>query len=92
MLTPEATAARTASDPEWASVPSPMFWTKCSRDTNGDMPFHIAPSPPIWNRPTTVPDWRGFIWMASPWQPLPDPAMAPSGSLTEVLCGQPEQK
>ena len=22
------------------------------------MPFHMAPSPPIWNRPTTVPTWR----------------------------------
>ena len=66
MFTLESTAARIARDPEWANVPSPMFWTKCGDETKGDMPFHMAPSPPIWKRPTTVPTWRGSIWMARP--------------------------
>ena len=27
-----------------------------------------------------------------PWQPMPAIARLPSGTLVEVLCGQPEQK
>ena len=26
------------------------------------------------------------------WQPMPAPAIEPSGTFVEVLCGQPEQK
>ena len=35
MLTPAATAARIASDPEWWKVPSPRFWVKCARRRTG---------------------------------------------------------
>jgi hypothetical protein len=49
MLAPAATAALTASEPEWSNVPSPMFWVKWSRSRNGAMPIHCIPSPPIWD-------------------------------------------
>ena len=59
MFVPLATAARTASMPEWNSVPSPMFWIRCGSSTNGAMPNHWAPSLPIAVTPT--------IWPNGPW-------------------------
>jgi hypothetical protein len=33
-----------------------------------------------------------FMVKAMKWQPIPAMARLPSGTLVEVLCGQPEQK
>ena len=60
----------------------------CSRFENGAWPIHCAPSPPIWVKPTV----ERSIHSAMKWQPMPAPAIEPSGTLVEVLCGQPEQK
>ena len=89
---PAATAARTASEPEWWNVPSPMFCTKWSASTNGSMPSQCAPSPPIWLRPVTSPTCSSGISSTIVWQPMPAPTREPSGiAVVEVLCGQPEQ-
>ena len=39
-------------------------------------------------------DWvrRSGTHTAIPWHPIPPIAMLPSGTLVEILCGQPEQK
>jgi len=42
-----ATAARTASEPEWKYVPSPRFAKMCFSFVNGAWPIHGTPSPPI---------------------------------------------
>ena len=89
---PAATAARTDSDPEWAKVPSPMFWMKWSVPTNGSIPIQLLPSPPIWVMPMMLPTRAGSIIVTMPEQPIPAPTAEPSGTLVPVLCGQPEQK
>src|ERR671916_12335 len=91
MFTPDATAARTASEPEWWKVPSPRFWTRCRSSVNGAWPIHWAPSPPICVRPVISPLPSGFS-NTIVWQPMPAPTSVPSGALIELLCGQPEQK
>ena len=87
-----ATAALMASEPEWSNVPSPMFCTKWSRSRNGAMPIHCIPSPPIWDRPVTVPACDSSISSTRAWQPMPAPTSVPGSGLVELLCGQPEQK
>ena len=52
------------------------------------MPTHGTPSPPIWVKVSVL----RFIHSAMKWQPMPAMARLPSGTLVEVLCGQPEQK
>jgi hypothetical protein len=37
-------------------------------------------------------DLASSINMTSPQQPIPAPTIEPSGTLVDVLCGQPEQK
>ncbi len=91
MFTPAATAARTASEPEWWNVPSPMFWTRWRSSVNGAMPIHCAPSPPICVMPVISPLPSGLS-STIVWQPMPAPTSVPSGALVELLCGQPEQK
>ena len=81
-----------ASEPEWSNVPSPMFWMKWSRSRNGAMPIHCIPSPPIWDRPVTVPACVSSISSTRAWQPMPAPTRVPGSGLVELLCGQPEQK
>ena len=73
-------------------MPSPRFWMMWSVPTNGSMPIHWAPSPPIWVIPVIVPTRSGSIISTMPWQPMPPPTSAPSGTLVLVLWGQPEQK
>ena len=86
-----ATAARTASEPEWWKVPSPRFCTKCATSTNGAAPIHCAPSLPICVIALTRPwPWPASITIV--WQPMPAPTIASSGATVLVLCGQPEQK
>ena len=36
--------------------------------------------------------FRSGIAAAMMWQPMPAPAIEPSGTTVEVLCGQPAQK
>src|SRR5215216_110027 len=91
MLTPAATAARTASEPEWWKVPSPRFCTRCRSSVYGAMPIHWAPSPPICVMPVISPLPSGLS-RTIVWQPMPAPTSVPSGALIEELCGQPEQK
>src|SRR5918997_1865850 len=55
MVTPAATAARIAREPEWWNVPSPRFCTKCRSSVNGASPNHCAPSPPICVSPSWCP-------------------------------------
>ena len=92
MSTPAATAACTASWPEWKNVPSPTFWNRCGSSTNGAMPIHWLPSPPIWVMPVMVPRDPPPMKLTMPWQPMPAPTSEPSGTRVPVLCGQPEQK
>ena len=47
-----------------------------------------TPSPPIWISPAV----SRSIQLAMKWQPMPARAVEPSGTLVEVLCGQPAQK
>ena len=61
----------------------------CFSLVNGAWPIQLAPSPPIWVK---VAVRRVGIQSAMPWQPIPAMARLPSGTLVEVLCGQPEQK
>ena len=91
MFTPAAMHACTASWPEWKKVPSPTFWNRCPTSVNGACPIHCAPSPPIWVRPVTALSVRPDI-VTIVWQPMPPPAIEPSGIAVERLCGQPEQK
>ena len=92
MFAPEATAARMARLPEWAKVPSPRFCTRCRWVTNGAMPIHCAPSPPIWHSPMTSPTCSSGMNATIAWQPIPPPTSVPGATLVEELCGQPEQK
>src|ERR1700744_4350221 len=54
----------------------------------GAMPTHGTPSPPICVKVSV----ERLIHSAMKWQPIPASARLPSGTLVEVLCGQPEQK
>ena len=92
MFAPEATAARMARLPECANVPSPRFCTRCRCVTNGAMPIHCAPSPPIWHSPMTSPTCSSGMNATMAWQPIPPPTRVPGATLVEELCGQPEQK
>ena len=56
------------------------------------MPTQLLPSPPIWVIPMIVPTRSGSIMVTMPWQPIPAPTAAPSGTLVPVLWGHPEQK
>ena len=56
------------------------------------MPIHCIPSPPIWDRPVTVPACDSSISSTRAWQPMPPPTRVPGSGLVELLCGQPEQK
>src|SRR5439155_20683234 len=60
----------------------------CLVDVNGAWPIHGTPSPPMWVKV----DVERSIQIAMTWQPMPAVARLPSGTLVEVLCGQPEQK
>ena len=50
--------------------------------------IQLTPSPPIWMSPSV----SRSIQLAMKWQPMPASACEPSGTLVDVLCGQPEQK
>ena len=54
---------------------------------NGCWPTQGTPSPPIWVKPVVL----RSIHSDMKWQPMPAMAREPSGTLVEVLCGQPEQ-
>ena len=69
-----------------------MFCTKCCCVTNGAMPIHCAPSPPIWDSPMTAPTCSSGMSRTIAWQPIPPPTSVPGATLVEELCGQPEQK
>ena len=88
MLASEATAWRIARLPEWKYVPSPRLANTCSSLVKGATPTHGTPSPPIWVKVSVL----RSIHSAMKWQPMPAKARLPSGTLVEVLCGQPEQK
>src|SRR3954462_5026692 len=88
MLAPEATAWRIARLPEWKYVPSPRLANTCFSLVKGATPTHGTPSPPIWVKVSVL----RFIQIDMKWQPMPAKARLPSGTLVEVLCGQPEQK
>ena len=70
-------------------MPSPRFWNTCFISVNGAWPIQGTPSPPIWLKNMVR---RSGIQIAIEWQPMPAKARLPSGTLVEVLCGQPEQK
>lgn len=61
MLSPEATAARSAREAECMKVPSPTFCTMCRSVRNGAIPVHWIPSPPIWVTPVTWPTCSSSI-------------------------------
>src|SRR5215212_915409 len=88
MFTPAATAARTASEPEWWNVPSPRFCTRWRSSVKGAMPIHCAPSPPICVIPVISPLPSGLS-RTIVWQPMPAPTSVPSGALSDELCGHP---
>src|SRR5882757_11252915 len=88
MLAPEATDWRIARLPEWKYVPSPRLANTCSSLVKGATPTQGTPSPPIWVNVSV----ERSIHSAMKWQPMPAKARLPSGTLVEVLCGQPEQK
>src|SRR6185437_16061735 len=88
MLAPEATAWRIARLPEWKYVPSPRLAKTCCSLVKGATPTHGTPSPPIWVNVSVDRSTHN----AMKWQPMPAKARLPSGTLVEVLCGQPEQK
>ncbi len=91
MSTPAATEFCTASCAEWKYVPSPTFWMKWSRSTNGAIPTHWAPSEPMHVTPAMSPKRSGSINTAIVWQPIPAPISAPGGAAVERLWGHPEQ-
>ena len=88
MLAPAATAWRIAMEPEWYQVPSPRFWKTWPRPVKREVAAQLTPSPPIWMSDEV----SRSIQLAMKWQPMPARAWLPSGTLVEVLCGQPEQK
>ena len=51
-------------------------------------PTQVAPSAPMWVKVFVL----RSMPIASVWQPMPAIAIEPSGTLVELLCGQPEQK
>ena len=55
---------------------------------NSEEAAQFTPSPPIWISDVV----SRSIQLAMKWQPMPASAFEPSGTLVEVLCGQPEQK
>src|SRR5258708_37896109 len=55
------------------------------------MPIQGAPSPPICVR-NEILRLGSINRIAMVWQPIPPPAIWPSNSKVERLCGQPEQK
>ena len=52
------------------------------------MPSQGVPSPPIWVKASVSRSMK----RARKWQPMPARAWLPSGTLVELLCGQPGQK
>src|SRR4051794_23286669 len=60
----------------------------CLPPVNFDEAIQLTPSPPIW----ISDDVSRSIQLAMKWQPMPASALEPSGTLVDVLCGQPEQK
>ena len=90
--TPEATSARTASEPEWKNVPSPRFCTRWRSRTNGLMPIQCAPSPPICVVPVTSPTRFSSMSSTIAWQPMPAPTRLSPVTRVDALWGQPEQK
>ena len=92
MFTPAATAACTASWPEWKKVPSPRFWIRCGWSTKSAMPIHWAPSLPMQVSPVSSPNRSSSISRVMVWQPMPAPTRDPSGAWVLRLWGQPEQK
>ncbi|MNE69443.1 hypothetical protein D3C80_1651680 [compost metagenome] len=69
-------------------MPSPRFWNTCGTWVKRECAAQSTPSPPIWIRPVV----SRSIQLAMKWQPMPARAREPSGTLVELLCGQPEQK
>ena len=69
-------------------MPSPRFWKTCGTLVNIACETQSTPSPPIWLMPSV----SRSIHVAMKWQPMPACAREPSGTLVEVLCGQPAQK
>ena len=65
-----------------------MFANTWRVDVKGACPIQGAPSPPIWVKVAVL----RSIHNAMKWQPMPAMARLPSGTLVEMLCGQPEQK
>ena len=63
-----------------------------SASTKGSIPIHWAPSLPMAVTPIPSPTRSGSISRIIPWQPVPAPTRAPSGTLVPQLWGQPEQK
>jgi len=51
-------------------------------------PTQVAPSAPMWVKVLVL----RSMPIASVWQPMPAIAIEPSGTLVELLWGQPEQK
>src|SRR3954471_21081278 len=88
MFAPEAIAWRIARLPEWKYVPSPRLANTCSSLVNGATPTHGTPSPPMCVKVSVL----RFIQIDMKLQPMPANARLPSGTLVDVLCGQPEQK
>ena len=60
----------------------------CFSSVNGAWPIQGTPSPPM----CVNVDVERSIQIAMTWQPMPAVARLPSGTLVDVLCGQPEQK
>src|ERR1700730_7299576 len=88
MLAPDAIDWRIAGMLEWKYAPSPRLAKTCFSSVKGATPTHGTPSPPIWVKVSVL----RSIHSAMKWQPMPAKARLPSGTLVEVLCGQPEQK
>ena len=59
----------------------------CFSLVNGAWPIHGTPSPPMCVNVLVL----RSIQIAITWQPMPAVARLPSGTLVDVLCGQPEQ-
>ena len=59
----------------------------CFSLVNGAWPIHGTPSPPMCVNVCVL----RSIQIAITWQPMPAVARLPSGTLVDVLCGQPEQ-
>jgi hypothetical protein len=88
---PWLVAARSGKDSAGSDTIGPVG-TSAVETTATVRPIHCIPSPPIWDRPVTVPACEESISSTRAWQPMPPPTSAPGSGLVEVLCGQPEQK